>query len=85
MHRPSYYPATDFLLMLFCVESKDTLQNCIQLWGPEASNSRPGVPIILVGVSHCYSPHFGINKPPSNRCVSEEEGKEAAKKIGKII
>ncbi|XP_065888313.1 uncharacterized protein [Dysidea avara] len=68
--------------MLFCVESEITLQNCVQLWGPEVSDYCPGVPIILVGVSHCYSPHFGIDQPPSNRCVSEEEGKEAAKKIG---
>ncbi|XP_065886948.1 rho-related protein racA-like [Dysidea avara] len=80
--RPSSYPDTDFLFMLFCVESKETLQNCVQLWGPEVSPHCPGVPIILVGVSHCYRPHFGIDQPPSNRCVSEEEGKEAAKKIG---
>jgi len=36
-------------------------------------------------VSHCYLPHIGIDQPPSSRCVSEEEGKEVAKKIGKII
>ena len=82
---PLSYPDTDFLLILFCVESKETFQNCVQLWGPEVFHYCPDVPIILVGVSHCYSPHFGIDQPPSNRCVSEEEGKEAAKKIGKII
>ncbi|XP_065888249.1 rho-related protein racA-like isoform X2 [Dysidea avara] len=80
--RPLSYPETDIFLMLFCVESKDTLKNCVQLWGPEVSHCCPGVPIILVGVSRCYRPHFGIDQPPSNRCVSEEEGKEAAKKIG---
>jgi len=77
--------ASDFILVMFCVESKRTLQNCVQLWGPEVSHYCPGVPIILVGVAHCYRPHFGIDQPPSNRCVSEEEGNEAAKRIGKII
>ncbi|XP_065886952.1 rho-related protein racA-like isoform X2 [Dysidea avara] len=80
--RPLSYPDTDFILILFCVESKETLQNCVQLWGLEASHFCSGAPIILVGVSHCYRPHFGIDQPPSNRCVSEEEGKEVAKKIG---
>ena len=82
---PLYYPETNIFLMLFCVESMETLQNCVQFWGPEVSHHCPDVPIILVGVSHCYRPHYGIGQPPSNRCVSEEEGKEAAKKIGKII
>ena len=83
--RPLFYPDTDFLFMMFCFESKETLQNCVQMWRPEVSHHCPGVPIILVGVSHCYRPHFGIDQPPSSRCVSEEEGKEAAKKIGKMI
>ena len=83
--RPLSYPDTDFIFLLFCVESKKTLQNCVLLWVPEVFQHCPGVPIILVGVSHCYLPHIGIDQPPSSRCVSEEEGKEIAQKIGKII
>ena len=83
--RPLSYSQTDFFFMLFCVESMETLQNCVELWTPEVSRYCPGVPIILVGVSHCYLPHFGIDQPPSKRCVSEEEGKEGAMKIGKMI
>ena len=75
------YPGNDFFFMLFCVESEITLQNCVQLWGPEVSDYCPGVPIILVGVSHCYRPHFGIDQPPSNRCVSEEEGKKLPRRL----
>ena len=82
---PFCYPDPHFVFMLFCIESKETLQNCVKLWVSEVSHHCPGVPIILVGVSHCYRPHFGTDQPPSNRCVSEEEGNEAAKKIGKII
>ena len=81
----SVYQKTHVVFILFCVESKETLQNCIQYWAPEVSQHCPGVPIILVGLSHCYLPHLGIQEPPSNRCVSEEEGKEAAKKISKMI
>jgi len=40
-------------------------------WGPELPQYCPGA-----------CPHF---ESPSNRCVSEEEGKEISKKIGKII
>ena len=82
---PSVYHSTDVVFILFCLESKETLQNCVQYWAPEVSQHCPGVLIILVGVSHCYLPHLGIQEPPSSRCVSEEEGKEAAKKIGKMI
>ena len=80
-----YYPGADFFFLLFCVESKETLQNCFELWMPELSHNCPGVPIVLVGVSHCFRPLIYIDPPPSNRRVSEEEGNEAAKKIGKII
>ena len=82
--RPLVYPNTDFIFILHCVESKETLQSCVQYWGPEVSQYCPGVLIILVGISHCYLPHLDIDQPSSNRCVSEEEGKEATKKIGKI-
>jgi len=85
MFRPKSYGNSHFILLLFCVESKETLQNCVQVWGPEVSRYRPDAPIILVGVSHCYCPYFGFDQSLSNRCVSEEEGNEAAKKIGKII
>ena len=74
----------DVVFILFCVESKETLQNCVQNWAPEVSQHCPDAIKILVGMSQCYLPHLGIQKPLSSRCVSEEEGKEAAKKIGKI-
>jgi len=83
--RPKTYYNSHFILLLFCVESKETLQNCVQVWGPEVSRYRPDSLIILVGVSHCYRPNIRVGQPPSNRCVSEEEGNEAAKKIGKIL
>jgi len=82
--RPLSYPHTDLILMLFSIESNVTLQNCIEYWEPEVSHHCPGVPIVLVGVSHCYHAEFG-DQPPSNSSVSEEEGKETAKKIGKTI
>ena len=78
------YKNAHIMLMLFCVESKETLQN-LEWLAAEASHHCPGGTIIMVGVSHCYRPHLGTDHPPSNRCVSEEEGKEAAKKIGKMI
>ena len=83
--RPLAYPHTDFLLMLFCVESNETLQNCVQLWGPEVSHHCVSVPIILVAVSHCYRPHLFDGQATSNGCVTEKEGNKAAKKIGMFI
>ena len=81
---PKIYDKSHFILLLFCVESKKTLQSCVH----EASYityDRPDSPIILVGVSRCYLPNIHIGFLSSNRCVSEEEGNEAAKKIGKIL
>jgi len=82
--RSSVYQNADVVFILFCVESKKTLDHCLQYWAPEISHFCNEVLIILVGTSHCYLPHLNIDEPPSNRCVSIEEGKEAAKKIGKM-
>ena len=76
---------SDFILLLFSVESKETLQTCVVVWASQIYLYNPGVVIILVGVLHCYRPSLGIDQPSSHRCVSEEEGKEAAEKIGKMI
>ena len=84
--RPLSYPDTDFILMVYCVESKDSFVNCINEWAPEVANFCPNVPVILVGILHCNRTDFDnrdeVDYPTSERCVSEDEGKEAAKAMG---
>ena len=86
--RPLSYPDTSFILMVYCVESRDTYDNCVSEWAPEVANFCPDVPIILVGAVHCNRSDFDnrdeCDRPPSTRCVSKEEGKEAAKGMGKL-
>jgi len=74
--------------MVYCVESKDTFNNCVYEWAPEVAHFCPDVPIILVGSLHCNRSDFDnrdeCDRPVSSRCISEEEGKEAAKGMGKF-
>ena len=80
--RPLCYPDTDFVLMMFCLESEDTLDNCVHTWAPEVTHFCPGVPIILVGVCHCNRSDYNNDKQ-SQRAVTNERANVAAKKIGK--
>ena len=79
--RPLSYPDTSFVLMVFCLESEDTLANCVYVWAPEVTHFCPGVPIILVGVFHCYRPDYDYDKQ-SSRAVTDESANAAAKQIG---
>ena len=80
--RPLSYPDTSFVLMMFCLESEQTLDNCICVWAPEVTHFCPGVPIILVGVFHCYRSDYD-NDTKSARAVTDESANAAAKSIGK--
>jgi len=80
--RPLSYPDTSFVLMMFCRESKQTLDSCIRVWGPEVKQFCPGIPIILVGVLHCYRPDYDDDKC-SVISVTDESANNAAKSIGK--
>lgn len=82
--RPLSYPDTSFVLMMFCLESEQTLDNCVCIWAPEVIHFCPGVPIILVGVFHCYRSDYDDDKQ-SARTVTVESANAAAKKIGKIL
>ena len=69
---------------------KETLDNCIPKWAPELAHYCPDVPVILVGMLNCSRYNFENRDTPDvfwERCVSEErseeEGKEAARRIGK--
>ena len=75
------YPDTSFVLMVFCLESEDTLANCVYVWAPEVTHFCPGAPIILVGVFHCYRPDYDDDKQ-SSRAVTDESANAAAKQIG---
>ena len=79
--RPLSYPDTSFVLMMFCLESESTLANCIYIWAPEVTHFCPGVPIILVGVFHCYRSDYDDDKQ-SARAVTDESANAAAKQIG---
>lgn len=68
--------------MMFCRESRQTLDNCIRVWGPEVKHFCPGIPIILVGVLHCYRPDYDDDKY-SVISVTDESANTAAKNIGK--
>ena len=80
--RPLSYPDTSFVLMMFCLESEDTLDNCVHKWAPEVTHFCRGVPIILVGVCHCNRSDYDDDKQ-SQRAVTDERANVAAKKIGK--
>ena len=82
--RPLSYPDTSFVLMMFCLESEETLDNCIATWAPEVTHFCPGVPIILVGVFHCYRSDYDDDKQ-SERAVTDECATAAAKAIGEEI
>ena len=79
--RPLSYPDTSFVLMVFCLESENTLANCTCVWAPEVTHFCPGVPIILVGVFHCYRPDYDNDKE-SARTVTDASANAAAKQIG---
>ena len=67
--------------MVYCVESKETFDNCISEWAPEVAHFCPNAP---VGALHCNRSDFdNPDRPTSPRCISEEEGKKAAKRMGK--
>ena len=70
--------------MMFCLESENTLENCIYVWAPEVMHFCPGVPIILVGVFHCYRPDYDDDKE-SARAVTDESANAAAKQIGVLL
>ena len=82
--RPLSYPDTSFVLMVFCLESERTLENCMCVWAPEVAHFCPGIPIILVGAFHCYRPDYDCdNAKQSMRTVSDESANDAAKRMGK--
>ena len=47
--RQLIYPDTDVFIIVFSVDSGDSLANVTQSWYPEVSHFCPGTPIILVG------------------------------------
>ena len=69
--------------MVYCVESKETFDSCICEWAYNVARFFPNVPVILVGALHCYRYNFDDQTDSvSTRCISEEEGEEAARRIG---
>ncbi|KAI8849609.1 P-loop containing nucleoside triphosphate hydrolase protein [Chytridium lagenaria] len=74
--RPLSYSESHIIVICFDITSRDSLENIAQKWYPEVNQYCHGVPIIVVG---CKADARSKGQP---NCVSYEEGRNAATRIG---
>ena len=82
--RPLSYPDSDVILMVFSIDSQDSLENIFEKWSPEVQHFCPGVPRILVGTKKDLrndEVRIAELKLTNNRMVSFEEGTATATNI----
>ncbi|PVF94893.1 hypothetical protein CPB86DRAFT_788565 [Serendipita vermifera] len=79
------YPGADVILIIFSVDSPESLERVDQKWLPEASHFRPGTPIILVGcktdLRHNRETIDNLARR-GKKPVSREDGEQMGKRIG---
>ena len=76
--RPLSYPDTDVVLLVFAINSTDSLENIPEKWAPEVNHFCTNVPKILVGTKKDLR---GVAKGKANCDVSYEKGRLMAQRI----
>ncbi|EAU36189.1 protein rho1 [Aspergillus terreus NIH2624] len=83
--RPLSYPDSHVILICFAIDSPDSLDNVQEKWISEVLHFCQGLPIILVGCKVDLRNNRQVIEElakTSQSPVSEEQGKDVAKKIG---
>ncbi|XP_033734145.1 cell division control protein 42 homolog [Pecten maximus] len=75
------YFDTDIFLVCFAVDDKDSLDNVRTKWVPEIREYRPNTPFILVGTQTDLR---GSIVDITDSCVSTQQGRKMAKRLGAI-
>ena len=82
--RPLSYPDSDIILMVFSIDSQDSLENIFEKWSPEVQHFCPHVPKILVGTKKDLrhdEDRIAELKQTNNRMISYDEGLATATNI----
>jgi small GTP-binding protein len=75
--RPLSYPDTHIFIIVFNLQSQDSLQHVEEKWVKEIEEHTKGIPFILVGNK------LDMRKDKNDKkCVSTVQGEKVAKKIG---
>lgn len=82
--RPLAYPQTDIFLICFNVMDRDTLENVVTKWVPEATYQCPEVPIMIVGLKTDLRDDKSLADHWWKKSVTTEEGVEKAKSVGAV-
>jgi len=82
--RPLSYPDSDVILMVFSIDSQDSLENIFEKWSPEVQHFCPHVPKVLVGTKLDLredKDRIADLLLAHSRMVTTEEGEATASKI----
>lgn len=75
--RPLSYPNVDVILIVFSIDSHDSLENVHEIWNPELNHFCGGVPKLLIGTKSDL-------RKNGAKSVTFEEGCRMAERIGAV-
>jgi len=79
------YPDADIIVIIYSIDSPDSLSNTIEKWAPEVKHFCPGVPVVLCGNKKDLRNNEETKQQlevTKQKPVSFEEGEEVATHIG---